>query len=106
MAYQARGGRDPLLDSTMAEAIEKRGKELLGLVLMVVAVAAAAMIASYHPDDPSWMSATDAPVQNWMGSTGAAIAAPLFMIVGWGSWGLALVLMDAASEPEPGSVKQ
>ncbi len=92
MAYQARGGRDPLLDSNMAEAIEKRGKELLGLVLMVVAAAAAAMIASYHPDDPSWMSATDAAVHNWMGATGAAIAAPLFMIVGWGAWGLAIVL--------------
>ncbi|MFK7939738.1 MAG: DNA translocase FtsK 4TM domain-containing protein [Roseovarius sp.] len=91
MAYQTRG-RDPLLDSNMAEAIEKRGKELLGLVLIVVAVMAAAMISSYHPDDPSWMSATDAPVHNIMGATGAALAAPLFMIVGWGAWGLAIVL--------------
>ena len=91
MAYQARGGRDPLLDSNMAEAIEKRGKELLGFALLIVALAAAAMIASYHPDDPSWMSATDAPVHNWMGKTGAAIAAPLFMIVGWGAWGVAIV---------------
>ena len=33
MAFQTRG-RDPLLDSTMAEAIEKRGKELLGLALL------------------------------------------------------------------------
>ena len=92
MAYQARGGRDPLLDSNMAEAIEKRGKELLGLGLLVIAAMAAAMIISYHPDDPSWMSATDAPVHNWMGKTGAAVAAPLFMIVGWGAWGLAIVL--------------
>ncbi|QGX99546.1 DNA translocase FtsK [Roseovarius faecimaris] len=91
MAYQTRG-RDPLLDSNMAEAIEKRGKELLGLCLLAVAVAAAAMIWSYHPDDPSWRSATDAPVRNLLGATGAAIAAPLFMIVGWGAWGLAIVL--------------
>jgi len=91
MAYQTRG-RDPLLDSTMAEAIEKRGKELLGLALLVLGAMAAAMIVSYHPDDPSWMSATDAPVQNWMGRMGASIAAPLFMIVGWGAWGLAIVL--------------
>ncbi|EDM70605.1 cell division protein FtsK [Roseobacter sp. AzwK-3b] len=91
MAYQTRG-RDPLLDSTMAEAIEKRGKELLGLALLVLGAMAAAMIASYHPDDPSWMSATDAPVQNWMGRMGASVAAPLFMIVGWGAWGLAIVL--------------
>ncbi|MDF1669436.1 MAG: DNA translocase FtsK [Roseovarius sp.] len=91
MAYQTRG-RDPLLDSNMAEAIEKRGKELLGLALIVVAAMAMAMIASYHPSDPSWMSATDAPVHNWMGATGAALAAPLFMIVGWGAWGLAILL--------------
>ncbi|RKT27971.1 DNA translocase FtsK [Roseovarius halotolerans] len=91
MAYQTRG-REPLLDSTMAEAIEKRGKELMGLVLLIMGAMAAAMIVSYHPDDPSWMSATDAPVQNWMGRFGASIAAPLFMIVGWGAWGLAIVL--------------
>ena len=44
MAYQTRG-RDPLLDSNMAEAIEKRGKELLGLVLILFGVMAAMMIA-------------------------------------------------------------
>ena len=92
MAYQARG-RDPLFDSNMQAAIEKRGKELMGLALVVLGLMAAAMIASYTPEDPSWLSATDAPVQNWMGRLGASIAAPLFMIVGLGSWGLALVLM-------------
>ena len=90
-SYQARG-RDPLLDSTTQAAIEKRGKELIGIVLMVLAVMAAAMIVSYTPEDPSWMSATDAPVENWMGRIGASIAAPLFTIIGWGSWGIALVL--------------
>ncbi len=92
MAYQARG-RDPLLDSTTQAAIEKRGKELIGLALIVLGLMAAAMIASYTPNDPSWISATDAPVQNWMGRFGASIAAPLFMIVGWGSWGLPLILV-------------
>ena len=92
MAYQTRG-RDPLLDSKMAEAIEKRGKELAGLALVVAALAAAAMIFSYTPSDPSWLSATDAPVQNWMGSFGATIAAPLFMIIGWGSLGIAAALL-------------
>ncbi|MEL7258564.1 MAG: DNA translocase FtsK 4TM domain-containing protein, partial [Pseudomonadota bacterium] len=91
MAFQTRG-RDPLLDSTMAEAIEKRGKELLGLALLGLGVMAAMLIGSYYPDDPSWMSATDAPVQNMLGRIGASIAAPLFMIVGWGAWGLAIVL--------------
>ena len=92
MAYQARG-RDPLFDSNMQAALEKRGKELGGFVLMVLGAMAAAMIWSYSPQDPSWLSATDAPVQNWLGQAGASIAAPLFMIVGWASWGLALVLL-------------
>jgi DNA segregation ATPase FtsK/SpoIIIE, S-DNA-T family len=92
MAYQARG-RDPLFDSNMQAAIEKRGKELAGLALMALGAMAAALIWSYSPQDPSWLSATDAPVQNWLGRPGASVAAPLFMIVGWASWGLALVLL-------------
>ncbi|MBE0452623.1 DNA translocase FtsK [Roseovarius autotrophicus] len=90
MAYQTRG-REPLFDSTTAEAIEKRGKELLGLAVLALALVAAATVHSYSPTDPSWMAATDAPVQNWLGAAGAGIAAPLFMIIGWGAWGLALV---------------
>ena len=92
MAYQARG-RDPLFDSNMAEAIEKRGKELIGIALILTGLAAAAMIWSYSPADPWWMSATDAPVQNWLGRIGASVAAPMFMIVGWGSWGVAIVTL-------------
>ena len=92
MAYHTRS-RDPLLDSTTQAAIEKRGKELFGICLFVLGAMAAAMIWSYTPDDPNWMVSTDAPVQNWMGRLGASIAAPLFMIVGWGSWGIGVVLM-------------
>ncbi|MEP3332034.1 DNA translocase FtsK 4TM domain-containing protein [Sedimentitalea sp.] len=92
MAYHTRS-RDPLLDSNMQAAIEKRGKELLGIVLICLGLAAASMIASYTPDDPNWMVSTDAPVQNWLGQFGASLAAPLFMIVGWGSWGIALVCL-------------
>ena len=92
MAYQTRQ-RDPLLDSNMTQALEKRGKELLGLALIALGVMAAMMIASYTPDDPNFMVSTDAPVQNWLGRIGASIAAPLFMIVGWGSWGIAAVLL-------------
>ncbi len=92
MAYQVKG-RDPLFDSNMQAAIEKRGRELGGIALIVLGLMAAAMIGSYTPDDPSWLSATDAPVQNWLGRLGASMAAPLYMIVGLGSWGLALVLL-------------
>ncbi|WP_136440082.1 DNA translocase FtsK [Pacificoceanicola onchidii] len=87
-SYQSRG-RDPLFDTDTALTLEKRGRELLGLVLVAVGLMAAAMIASYTPDDPSFMTATDAPVQNWMGRIGASIAAPLFMVIGWGCWAIA-----------------
>jgi len=92
MAYQTRG-RDPLLDSSMTEMLEKRGKELLGLALIFLGVIAAMMIGSYTPDDPNFMVSTDAPVQNWLGRMGATLAGPLFMIVGWGAWGIAVVLL-------------
>ena len=92
MAYNARQ-REPLLDSEMQAAIEKRGKELIGIFLICIGIAAAVMIGSYSPDDPNWMVSTDAPVQNMLGPIGASIAAPLFMIVGWGAWGIALVLV-------------
>ncbi|MGV6804405.1 MAG: DNA translocase FtsK 4TM domain-containing protein, partial [Ruegeria sp.] len=91
-SYNARN-RDPLLDSTTQAAIERRSKELIGIALIVAGLAAAAMIWSYTPDDPNWMVSTDAPVQNWLGRAGASIAAPLFMIVGWGSLSIALVLI-------------
>jgi len=87
MAYQTR--RDPLLDATIQEAIEKRGRELLGILMIAVGVMIALMLGSFSAEDPSWMSASDAPVRNWMGPIGAAIAAPVFMIIGKASWGLA-----------------
>ena len=87
-SYQAHNSgrrRDPLLDSNTALVLEKRGRELVGVVMVIVGFAVALMIASYSPDDPSWLSATDAPVQNWLGRLGAYIAAPLFMILGLGT---------------------
>ena len=91
MAYQTRG-RDPLLDSSMTETLEKRGKELAGLGLLIIGAMVAAMILSYSPDDPSWMSAGDGPVRNLLGPTGATIAAPLVMVIGWAGAGIALVI--------------
>jgi S-DNA-T family DNA segregation ATPase FtsK/SpoIIIE len=91
-SYQTRQ-RDPLLDSTTQAAIERRGRELFGLALAVLGLLVAVMVGSYSPDDPSWISATDAPVQNWLGHFGASVAAPLIMIVGLGIWVVPAVLM-------------
>ncbi|TNJ46263.1 DNA translocase FtsK [Phaeobacter sp. B1627] len=91
MAFQTRS-RDPLLDSNMQAAIEKRGKELIGLMLIGVGLVVAAIIGSYTPDDSNWMVSTDAPVQNWLGQTGASIAFLLITFLGKGAWAIAVFL--------------
>ncbi|NIZ61877.1 DNA translocase FtsK [Sedimentitalea sp. CY04] len=92
MAFQTRS-RDPLLDSNMQAAIEKRGKELVGILLIMLGLMVAAMIGSYVPEDPNWWVSTDAPVQNWMGRPGASITALLFIIVGKAAWAVSLILL-------------
>ena len=89
MAYQTRS-RSPLLDTHMQEAIQKRGRELMGLGLVAVSFIFGAMLWSYSPTDPSWFSATSTPAQNILGSFGASIASKLILAIGWASWAAAL----------------
>jgi len=84
--------RDPLIDSRLQAVLSQRGKELLGLCLIGLGLVLSLILGSYSVDDPSWMAATDEPVHNALGRMGAAIAAPLFIIAGKGSWGLVLAL--------------
>ncbi|WP_322890589.1 MULTISPECIES: DNA translocase FtsK [unclassified Yoonia] len=95
-SYQSRQ-RDPLFDSTTQAALEKRSRELVGLALIVTGALFSVVIGTYSPDDPSWISATDAPVQNWLGHFGASIAAPLMMVIGLGSWIIAATLIAAGA---------
>jgi S-DNA-T family DNA segregation ATPase FtsK/SpoIIIE len=90
-SYQARQ-RDPLLDQTTQAMLEKRGRELLGLVLVAVALAFAAMLGSYTPDDPGWMVATEEPAQNLLGRFGAAVSSTLVILIGRGAWTIPLIL--------------
>jgi S-DNA-T family DNA segregation ATPase FtsK/SpoIIIE len=92
MAYQTRG-RDPLFDSDTQAIIERRGKELIGMALVAAAILIALALGSYSPDDPNWLSATDAPAQNILGAFGAAFASPIYVIVGYGGWAMALVFL-------------
>ena len=91
MAYQARQ-HGPLLDGYWKQVIERRSKELLGLALLALGIATSAMLASYSANDPGIFSSTTLPVRNWLGSTGAAVASPLMISVGFGSWFLAAFL--------------
>ncbi len=89
MAYQTRQ-RDPLFDSDTQAIIERRGRELVGLVLLGIGILFALILGSYAPDDPSWLSATDEAAQNALGRFGASFASPLVVIAGFAAWGLAL----------------
>ena len=90
-SYQARQ-RDPLLDQNMQAMLERRGRELIGLVLIGVALLFALMLWSYSPDDPGWMVATEEPAKNLLGRFGAAVSSTLVIIGGKGAWSIPLIL--------------
>ncbi|MFZ1471116.1 MAG: DNA translocase FtsK 4TM domain-containing protein, partial [Paracoccaceae bacterium] len=90
-SYQARQ-RDPLLDQNTQAMLEKRGRELLGLGLILIALIFAAILGSYSPDDPGWMVATEEPAKNMLGRFGAAISSTLIILIGRGSWTIPLIL--------------
>lgn len=90
-SYQARQ-RDPLLDQNMQAMLERRGRELLGLVLLGVALCFTLMLWSYSPDDPGWMVATEEPAKNLLGRFGAAAASTLLIIGGKGVWSIPLIV--------------
>ncbi len=89
-SYQARQ-RDPLLDQGTQAMLERRGRELLGLVLVLVAFAFTLMLWSYSPEDPGWMVATEEPAQNIFGRFGAAMASTLIILIGKGSWTIPMI---------------
>ena len=90
-SYQVRQ-RDPLLDQNTQAMLEKRGRELLGLGLLLAGLAFFIMLWSYSPDDPGWMVASDKPVSNGLGKFGAALSSTLVIIGGKGAWGIPYVL--------------
>ncbi len=90
-SYQARQ-RDPLLDQGTQAMLERRGRELLGIVLVLFALAFAALLGSYSPNDPGWMVATEEPARNMLGRFGAAVSSTLIILIGRGAWTIPLIL--------------
>ena len=93
MAYNSVRERDPLIDKETQRALERRLVEFLGVVLIACAALFSLIIFTYSPTDPGPLSASDLPVKNLLGNTGATIASPLILVIGWGSWSLAPILL-------------
>ncbi|PKP84482.1 MAG: cell division protein FtsK [Alphaproteobacteria bacterium HGW-Alphaproteobacteria-2] len=94
MAYQSRHQtRDPLISQTLQVALQRRGRELLGLSLLGLGGGVVLILGSYVPDDPSWLSASDEPAKNLLGQFGATVASPLIITIGLGAWTLAALLL-------------
>ncbi|MFN7223821.1 MAG: DNA translocase FtsK 4TM domain-containing protein [Paracoccaceae bacterium] len=84
--------RDPLLDQNTAAMLERRGHELVGIALLLVALLFTLMLGSYSHEDPGWMVATDQPAANMLGRFGAAVSSTLIIIAGKGAWMIPLIL--------------
>ena len=93
MAYNSVRERDPLIDKETQRALERRLTEFLGIVMIACAALFSLIVFTYSPTDPGPLSASDLPIKNLLGKTGAAIASPLILIIGWGSWSLAPILL-------------
>ena len=81
-----------MIDSKTQETLQRRGAELMGLVLIAFSVVIGLILFSYSPTDPGLASASDIPVQNWLGTFGANVASPLMLILGLGAWSFAIIL--------------
>ena len=92
MAFQARH-REPLLDGEWHQYIERRVLEILGIAVFSTGLALAVALGSYTPNDPGLFTVTSDPVRNLLGPPGAAIASPLIVTVGIGSWGVVVFLL-------------
>ncbi|OYW60131.1 MAG: cell division protein FtsK [Rhodobacterales bacterium 32-66-7] len=90
-SFQARQ-REPLLDQGTQALLERRGRELLGLVLVLLALAFALTIGSYSAEDPGWMVASGEPAENLLGRFGAAVASTLMILIGRGAWAIPVIL--------------
>ncbi len=81
------GGNPPLIDKTLSAALRRRMTELWGLGFLAFAAVMAAILASYHPEDPSGFTSTNLAPRNWLGYPGAIVADPLMKVFGLAAWG-------------------
>ena len=73
---------DSFLPEDLIAAIRRRIREITGIALIAAAVLAACALATWSIKDPSWSYATNAPVHNVLGITGAIAADLLTQLFG------------------------
>ena len=67
-------------------------RELRGLLVLTVALLISLSLLSYHPSDPSLMTAaSESTVKNWIGQTGATVSALLFQLIGVSAYVLPII---------------
>ena len=72
----------PFLPPAMVAAMKRTVWAMAGMIIVAVAVAAMVAMASYHPGDPSWNTATDAAARNWLAEPGAVFADAMLQALG------------------------
>jgi|TARA_B110000196_G_scaffold27873_1_gene20948 S-DNA-T family DNA segregation ATPase FtsK/SpoIIIE len=85
MAFQV-NQREPVFDNNIKLIIDRRSRELFGLLLIGVSLFLFILLLSYNAEDSSWLSSSGKGPKNIMGQFGASTASLLFMIVGLSSW--------------------
>jgi DNA segregation ATPase FtsK/SpoIIIE, S-DNA-T family len=78
------------LSGLLGALLKRRLREVAGIALLSLAMMTALALATWSVQDPSLSHATDAPVRNLLGHTGAITADLLMQLLGLGS--LALLL--------------
>ena len=96
MAMSTASYHGPFTVDDLRALINRRLRELAGLVLIALVAAAAAALATWSVKDPSFSHATSAPVRNLLGAPGAIAAdlatqlfglATIAIIVPIAAWG-------------------
>lgn len=76
----------PLLPDGARNFIQSRLWEAVAVVFAIAALAYGATLWSYAPGDPSFNSATDGPIQNWLGRPGATLSDVMMQTFGVAAW--------------------
>jgi S-DNA-T family DNA segregation ATPase FtsK/SpoIIIE len=92
--------RFEFLSEDLRGAIRRRIGELFGLGLLLIAILLTLALATWSVQDPSLSHATDAPVRNWLGRSGAIFAdlsiqlfglASIMLVLPVATWGWRLL---------------